>query len=68
VIKAYRVDCETANAMIVLLNGRARRQTLTFSDDRGHHVVWTCTSRRSIVGPLTCHSGERYFRLARTAH
>jgi hypothetical protein len=64
VIEAHGIDCESARAMIVLLNGRARHQSLTFSDDRGHHAVWTCTSQ-SIVGPLSCRDGKQNFTLMR---
>jgi hypothetical protein len=61
VFKLQRVDCELVNAMIVLLNGRSRHQTLTLSSDHGK-TTWTCRSA-SIVGPLECRDGARSFRM-----
>jgi hypothetical protein len=66
-VKTHGIDCESANAVIVLLDGRSRHQTLTLAGERGVRVTWTCDSR-SITGPLTCHDGTRTFTMSRRPH
>jgi hypothetical protein len=63
VVRLHGVDCEVVNAMIVMLDGHARHQTLTLSDER-RKVSWVCTSP-SIVGPLHCRDGARFFTMER---
>jgi hypothetical protein len=65
-VKLHGIDCESADAMIVMLDGRVRHQSLTLAGDHGLHVVWKCRSK-SLAGPLSCHDGKRYFIFRRPA-
>jgi hypothetical protein len=56
------VDCEIANAMIVMLDGRSRHQTITVSTEHGR-ATWVCDSEKPIVGPIECRDGSRSFRV-----
>lgn len=60
----HRVDCEVANAIVLMLNGRARHSTLTLTDDKGTHASWACVSQ-SIMGPLRCQMRSRFFVMKR---
>lgn len=57
----HRVDCEVANTLIVMLNDRARRSTITVADSLGDRGTWVCTFSPPVVGPLHCHDGDRFF-------
>lgn len=59
----HGVECEMANSMIVTLNGRARRSTITMADDLGHRTTWVCTAARPIVGPVHFSDGKRSFTI-----
>jgi hypothetical protein len=61
VFNLHGVDCELVNAMIVLLDGRSRHQTLTLSGEHGK-ATWVCKSA-SIVGPMECRNGARFFKV-----
>lgn len=67
-IKLYKVDCETVNAMVAMLNGRAYHQTLTLAWEQGHRVTWTCNSpTHSLTDRLHCSQGVRFFTIYPTS-
>jgi hypothetical protein len=64
--KLQKVDCETANTLIVMLDGRALRQSVVFTAEGKRRGAWICSSpTHSLVDPLHCRQGARSFTVAR---
>jgi len=64
--KLYKVDCEIANTLIVMLDGRALHQSVTLRAEGKRRTTWLCTSpTRSLVDRLHCHQGARFFTVER---
>jgi len=64
--KLHKVDCEIANTLIVMLDGRALHQSVTLRAEGKRRATWFCTSpTRSLVDRLRCHQGARSFTVDR---
>jgi hypothetical protein len=63
VFTLHGISCEFINAIAVMLDGRSRHQTLTVSGEHWE-ATWVCNSD-SIVGPMECRRGNRYFKMHR---
>lgn len=61
--RLHGITCETATAILTVLNGHALHQTLTLAYGQGHRVRWTCNSKAPIAGPIRCSHGPRYFTM-----
>jgi len=60
--KLYKVDCEIANTLIVMLDGRALHQSVTLTAEGKRRGTWFCTSpTHSLVDRLHCRQGARFF-------
>jgi hypothetical protein len=64
--KLHKVDCEIANALIVMLDGRALHQFVTLTAEGRRRGAWVCTSpTHSLVDRLHCQQGARFFTVER---
>lgn len=64
--RLHKVDCEIANTLIVMLDGRALHQSVTLRAEGKRRATWFCTSpTRSLVDRLHCHQGARSFTVDR---
>lgn len=64
--KLHRVDCEIANTLIVMLDGRALHQSVTLRAEGKRRATWVCTSpTHSLVDRLHCQQGARFFAVER---
>jgi hypothetical protein len=64
--RLHKVDCEIANTLIVMIDGRALRQSVIFMAEGRRRGAWVCTSpTHSLVDRLHCWQGPRYFTVAR---
>ena len=62
----HRVDCEVANTLIVMLDGRALHQSVTLTAEGKPRATWVCTSpTHSLVDRLHCKQGARFFTVER---
>jgi hypothetical protein len=60
--RLYKVDCEIANTLIVMLDGRALHQSVILTAEGKRRGVWVCTSpTHSLVDRLHCRQGARFF-------
>ncbi len=65
--KLYKVDCEIANTLIVMLDGRALHQSVIFTAEGKRRGAWVCTSPTpSLVDRLHCKQGARFFTVSRS--
>ena len=65
--KLHKVDCEIANTLIVMLDGRALRQSVIFTAEGKRRGAWVCTSPTpSLVDRLHCQQGARFFTFSRS--
>jgi hypothetical protein len=66
--KLHHVDCETANTLIVMLDGRALHQSVILMAEGQRRGVWVCISpTHSLVDPLYCRQGRRSFEVVTRA-
>lgn len=64
--KLHRVDCEIANTLIGILDGRALHQSVTLTAEGKRRGTWVCTSpTHSLVDRLHCRQGVRFFTVER---
>jgi hypothetical protein len=64
--KLHKVDCEIANTLIVMLDGRALHQSVILTADGKRRAAWVCTSPTpSLVDRLHCRQGARFFTVTR---
>jgi hypothetical protein len=64
--KLQHVDCETANTLMVMLDGRALHQSVILMAEGKQRGAWVCTSpTHSLVDPLYCRQGTRSFSVTR---
>lgn len=64
--KLHKVDCEIANTLIVMLDGRALHQSVTLRAEGKRRATWVCTSpTHSLVDRLNCQQGARFFTVER---
>ena len=64
--KLHKVDCEIANTLIVMLDGRALHQSVTLTAEGKRRGTWVCTSpTHSLVDRLHCRQGARFFTVER---
>jgi hypothetical protein len=64
--KLHIVDCEVANTLIAMLDGRALHQSVTLRVEGKRRVTWVCTSpTQSLVDRLHCQQGARFFTVDR---
>lgn len=62
----HKVDCEIANTLIVMLDGRALHQSVTLLAEGRRRGTWVCTSpTHSLVDRLHCRQGARFFTVER---
>jgi hypothetical protein len=62
----HKVDCEIANTLIVMLDGRALRQSVILMAEGKRRGAWVCTSpTHSLLDRLHCRQGARFFTVAR---
>jgi hypothetical protein len=65
VVTLHKVNCEVAEAMLVLLDGRARHQTLNLTIGAPGRPTteasWVCRGSGSVMGPIHCSQGVRFF-------
>jgi hypothetical protein len=60
--KLHKVDCEIANTLITMLDGRALHQSVTLTAEGRRRVTWVCTSpTHSLVDRMHCRQGARFF-------
>jgi hypothetical protein len=65
--KLHGIDCEIANTLIVMLDGRALRQSIVFFAEGKRRGAWVCTSpTHSLFDREHCQQGPRFFTAART--
>jgi hypothetical protein len=65
--KLHKVDCEIANTLIVMLDGRALHQSVTLRAEGKRRATWVCASpTHSLVDRLHCQQGARFFTVERT--
>ncbi len=66
--KLHKVDCEIANALIVMLDGRALHQSMLLTAEGKRRGAWVCTSpAHSLVDRLHCQQGDRFFTVERAS-
>lgn len=66
VFKLHKVDCEIANTLIVMLDGRALHQSVTLAAEGKRRGTWVCTSpTHSLIDRLNCRQGARFFSVER---
>jgi hypothetical protein len=66
--KLHKVDCEIANTLIVMLDGRALRQSVTLTAEGKRQGKWMCISpTHSLEDRLHCQKGARYFTVERAS-
>jgi hypothetical protein len=66
--KLHKVDCEIANALIVMLDGRALHQSVILTAEEKRRGAWVCTSpTHSLVDRLHCRQGDRFFTVERAS-
>jgi hypothetical protein len=64
--KLHKVDCEIANTLIVMLDGRALHQSVALRAEGKRRATWVCTSpTHSLVDRLHCQQGARFFTVER---
>jgi hypothetical protein len=64
--KLHKVDCEIANTLIVMLDGRALHQSVTLRAEGKRRGTWVCTSpTHSLIDRLHCQQGARFFTFER---
>lgn len=66
--RLHNIDCEIANTLIVMLDGRALHQSVIFTADGKRRGVWVCTSpTHSLVDRMHCRQGQghRFFTVTR---
>jgi hypothetical protein len=64
--RLHNVDCEVANTLIVMLDGRALHQSVIFTAEGKRRGAWVCSSpTHSLVDRLGCRQGPRSFTVAR---
>jgi hypothetical protein len=62
----HQVDCEIANTLIVMLDGRALHQSVILTAEGKRRGAWVCTSpTHSLVDRLHCQQGARSFTVTR---
>lgn len=64
--KLHKINCEIANTLIVMLDGRALRQTVALTAEGERRATWVCTSpTHSLVDRLHCQQGAQSFTAER---
>jgi hypothetical protein len=64
--KLHKVDCEIANTLIVMLDGRALHQSVILKAEGKRRGAWVCTSpTHSLADRLRCRQGDRFFTVSR---
>jgi hypothetical protein len=64
--KLQKVDCETANTLIVMLDGRALHQSVVLKAEGKLRGAWVCASpTHSLIDRLHCRQGTRSFTVTR---
>lgn len=64
----HKVNCETANTLIVMLDGRALHQSVTLASEGKRRGTWICTSpTHSLFDRLHCRQGARFFTVERAS-
>jgi hypothetical protein len=64
--KLHKVDCEIANTLIVMLDGRALHQSVTLTAEGRRRGTWVCASpTHSLIDRLHCRQGARFFTVER---
>ena len=65
--KLHNVDCEIANTLIVLLDGRALHQAVILEAEGKRRGAWVCTSpTRALTDQLHCRHGGQFFTVTPT--
>ena len=65
-VELHKVDCEIANTLIVMLDGRALHQSVILMAEGEQRGKWVCTSpTHSLVDRLHCQQGARFFTVER---
>jgi hypothetical protein len=66
--KLHKVDCEIANALIVMLDGHALHQSVILTAEGKQRGAWVCTSpTHSLVDRLHCSQGNRFLAVERAS-
>lgn len=64
--KLHKVDCEIADTLIVMLDGRALHQSVTLKAEGRRRGTWVCASpTHSLIDRLHCRQGARFFTVER---
>lgn len=66
--KLHKIDCEIANTLSVMLDGRALHQSVILTAEGKRRAAWVCTSpTHSLVDRLHCQQGDRFFTVERAS-
>jgi hypothetical protein len=64
--KLHKMNCEIANTLIAMLDGRALHQAVALTAEGKRRGTWVCTSpTHSLVDRLHCRQGARFFTVER---
>jgi hypothetical protein len=67
-LKLHKINCEIANTLIAMLDGRALHQTMALTAEGERRGTWVCTSpTHSLVDRLHCRQGTRFFTVERSS-